>query len=188
MCRKTKSAIHRRDRCFVERWITAVKKKSHYDSPLGGITLIADETALLGLWFDWQPGYADDDSAVLGDSPTIDAAKRWLDEYFAGCIPRIEVPLRLEGTPFRKEAWALLRKVPYGETVSYGGLARRLELKRADGRRVSARAIGGAVHRNPIALIVPCHRVVGADGSLTGYPVMREALKPKSVCSNSKAC
>ena len=120
-----------------------MKKKSHYDSPLGGITLIADETALLGLWFDWQPGYADDDSAVLGDSPTIDAAKRWLDEYFAGCIPRIEVPLRLEGTPFRKEAWALLRKVPYG--------------------------IGGAVHHNPIALIVPCHRVVGADGSLTGY-------------------
>ena len=139
------------------------------DSPLGGITLITDETALLGLWFDWQPGYADDDSAVLGDSPTIGAAKRWLDEYFAGCIPRTEVPLRLEGTPFRKEAWALLRKVPYGETVSYGGLARRLELKRADGRRVSARAIGGAVHRNPIALIVPCHRVVGADGSLTGY-------------------
>ena len=79
------------------------------------------------------------------------------------------MPLRLEGTPFRKEAWALLRKVPYGETVSYGGLARRLELKRADGRRVSARVIGGAVHRNPIALIVPCHRVVGADGSLTGY-------------------
>ena len=79
------------------------------------------------------------------------------------------MPLRLEGTPFRKEAWALLRKVPYGETVSYGGLARRLELKRADGRRVSARAIGGAAHHNPIALIVPCHRVVGADGSLTGY-------------------
>lgn len=63
-----------------------MKTKSHYDSPLGGITLIADETALLGLWFDWQPGYADDDSAVLGDSPTIGAAKRWLDEYFAGCI------------------------------------------------------------------------------------------------------
>ena len=124
-----------------------MKTKSHYDSPLGGITLITDETALLGLWFDWQPGYADDDSAVLGDSPTIGAEKRW----------------------FRKVAWALLRKVPYGETVSYGGLARRLELKRADGRRVSARAIGGAVHHNPIALIVPCHRVVGADGSLTGY-------------------
>lgn len=121
-----------------------MKTKSHYDSPLGGITLITDETALLGLWFDWQPGYADDDSAVLGDSPTIGAAKRWLDEYFAGCIPRTEVPLRLEGTPFRKEAWALLRKVPYGETVSYGGLARRLELKRADGRRASARAIGGS--------------------------------------------
>ena len=80
-----------------------MKKKSHYDSPLGGITLIADETALLGLWFDWQPGYADDDSAVLGDSPTIGAAKRWLDEYFAGCIPRTEVPLRLEGTPFRRK-------------------------------------------------------------------------------------
>lgn len=97
-----------------------MKTKSHYDSPLGGITLITDETALLGLWFDWQPGYADDDSAVLGDSPTIGAAKRWLDEYFAGCIPRTEVPLRLEGTPFRKEAWALLRKVPYGETDGCG--------------------------------------------------------------------
>ena len=80
-----------------------MKTKSHYDSPLGGITLITDETALLGLWFDWQPGYADDDSAVLGDSPTIGAAKRWLDEYFAGCIPRTEVPLRLEGTPFARK-------------------------------------------------------------------------------------
>ena len=153
-----------------------MKTKSHYDSPLGGITLITDETALLGLWFDWQPGYADDDSAVLGDSPTIGAAKRWLDEYFAGCIPRTEVPLRLEGTPFRKEAWALLRKVPYGETVSYGGLARRLELKRADGRRVSARAIGGAVHRNPIALIVPA---IGSSALTAVSPVMREALKTK---------
>ena len=143
-----------------------MKTKSHYDSPLGGITLITDETALLGLWFDWQPGYADDDSAVLGDSPTIGAAKRWLDEYFAGCIPRTEVPLRLEGTPFRKEAWALLRKVPYGETVSYGGLARRLELKRADGRSPA----------------------IGSSALTAVSPVMWEALKPKSVCSNSKAC
>lgn len=185
MCRKTKSAIHRRDRCFVERWITAVKKKSHYDSPLGGITLIADETALLGLWFDWQPGYADDDSAVLGDSPTIGAAKRWLEEYFAGCIPRTEVPLRLEGTPFRKEAWALLRKVPYGETVSYGELARRLELKRADGRRVSARAIGERCTTIRSRLSCPA---IGSSALTAVSPVMREALKPKSVCSNSKAC
>lgn len=185
MCRKTKSAIHRRDRCFVEGWRTVVKTKSHYDSPLGGITLITDETALLGLWFDWQPGYADDDSAVLGDSPTIGAAKRWLDEYFAGCIPRTEVPLRLEGTPFRKEAWALLRKVPYGETVSYGGLARRLELKRADGRRVSARAIGERCTAIRSRLSCPA---IGSSALTAVSPVMREALKPKSVCSNSKAC
>ena len=81
----------------------------------------------------------------------------------------MHVPIRLEGTPFREEIWALLREVPYGETVSYGELAHRLESKRADGRKVSARAVGGAVHHNPVGIIVPCHRVIGADGSLTGY-------------------
>lgn len=146
------------------------KFKTHYDSPIGGITMIADGEALLGLWFDGHTEDADDDNAVWTDDlPIFGLAFRWLDEYFAGRKPKVHVPIRLEGTPFREEIWALLREVPYGETVSYGELAYRLESKRADGRKVSARAVGGAVHHNPVGIIVPCHRVIGADGSLTGY-------------------
>lgn len=144
--------------------------KTHYDSPIGGITMVSDGEALLGLRFDGHTEDADDGNAVwMDDLPVFGLAFRWLDEYFAGCEPEVRVPIRLEGTPFREEIWALLREVPYGETVSYGELARRLEMKRADGRKVSARAVGGAVHHNPVGIIVPCHRVIGADGSLIGY-------------------
>ena len=146
------------------------KFKTRYDSPIGGITMIADGEALLGLWFDGHTEDADDDNAVWTDDlPIFRLAFRWLDEYFAGPKPKVHVPIRLEGTPFREEIWALLREVPYGETVSYGELAHRLESKHSDGRKVSARAVGGAVHHNPVGIIVPCHRVIGADGSLTGY-------------------
>ena len=146
------------------------KFKTHYDSPIGGITMIADGEVLLGLWFDGHTEDAYVDNAVWTDDlPIFGLAFRWLDEYFAGRKPKVHVPIRLEGTPFREEIWALLREVPYGETVSYGELAHRLESKRADGRKVSARAVGGAVHHNPVGIIVPCHRVIGADGSLTGY-------------------
>ena len=121
------------------------KFKTHYDSPIGGITMIADGEALLGLWFDGHTEDADDDNAVWTDDlPIFGLAFRWLDEYFAGRKPKVHVPIRLEGT-------------------------HRLESKHADGRKVSARAVGGAVHHNPVGIIVPCHRVIGADGSLTGY-------------------
>ena len=111
------------------------KFKTHYDSPIGGITMIADGEALLGLWFDGHTEDADDDNAVWTDDlPIFGLAFRWLDEYFAGRKPKVHVPIRLEGTPFREEIWALLREVPYGETVSYGELAHRLESKHADGR------------------------------------------------------
>ena len=146
------------------------KFKTHYDSPIGGITMIADGEVLLGLWFDGHTEDADDDNAVWTDDlPIFGLAFRWLDEYFAGRKPKVHVPIRLEGTPFREEIWALLREVPYGETVSYGELAHRLESKRADSPRRNLAAVGGAVHHNPVGIIVPCHRVIGADGSLTGY-------------------
>ncbi|WP_432623967.1 methylated-DNA--[protein]-cysteine S-methyltransferase [Bifidobacterium sp.] len=149
----------------------------HYDSPLGGITLVADRDSLLGLWFDWER-YLDDALRTLGstrsvtegESKPLDLASQWMDDYFDGKRPDSSmVPLRFDGTPFRRKVWSLLRDVPYGETVTYGELAHRLEAMNGDGRRVSARAVGGAVGHNPISIIVPCHRVVGSDGSLTGY-------------------
>lgn len=139
-------------------------------SPLGGITLASDGEALIGLWFDGQKHFGE----VLGrereerDLPVFEQADRWLDVYFSGREPDFTPPLRLRTTAFRRVVWELLLVVPYGQTVTYGQLA--AEAARRMGRdRMSARAVGGAVGHNAISLIVPCHRVVGADGSLTGY-------------------
>ncbi len=142
---------------------------ARYMSPLGAMTLASDGTALTGLWFDGQKHCAAPAGTELGleELPVFRKTKRWLDAYFAGLSPAEEPPLRFVGTPFQCEVWALLREIPYGGTVSYGALAARLSER--TGRRTSARAVGGAVGRNPISLIVPCHRVVGADGSLVGY-------------------
>jgi len=143
---------------------------AHYDSPLGGITLSSDGEALLGLWFDGQKLFAstpapDHDERAL---PVFDRAKRWLDAYFGGRDPGFMPPLRMESTPFRRAVWEILLTIPFGRTVTYGWIA--AELARREGlARMSAQAVGGAVGHNPIALIVPCHRVIGADGSLTGY-------------------
>ena len=100
--------------------------------------------------------------------PVVELARKWLDIYFSGREPDIEVPLHLTGTPFQNEVWELLRTIPYGNTVTYGELTKRLAEKKGL-PRMSAQATGGAVGRNPVSIIVPCHRVVGADGSLTGY-------------------
>ena len=100
--------------------------------------------------------------------PVVELARKWLDIYFSGREPDIEVPLHLTGTPFQNEVWELLCAIPYGKTVTYGELAKRLAEKKGL-PRMSAQAIGGAVGRNPVSIIVPCHRVVGANGSLTGY-------------------
>lgn len=154
--------------------------RATYVSPLGGITMVADDRGLVGLWLDHQRYFADMlrssgmDAETLpvasgDDHQAIGAASAWLDEYFAGRNPNVRVPLHQVGTPFRLEVWRLLQEIPYGRTVTYGDLARELETQHGDGRRVSARAVGGAVGHNPISIIVPCHRVVGADGSLTGY-------------------
>lgn len=133
-----------------------------YHSPLGEILLAADDTGLTGLWFAGQKyfaaGLAD---AAEGETEAIRAARRWLDEYFSGREPGFTPPLSLAGTPFQRRVWAALLEIPYGGTVTYGELAAKLG--------TSPRAVGSAVGRNPVSVIVPCHRVLGADGSLTGY-------------------
>ena len=128
---------------------------SSYDSPLGPLTLTSDGSALTGLRF----GPTDEPST---DLPLFRAAFVWLDEYFSGRDPGPTPPLDPAGTAFQKRAWAELEKVPFGETVSYGALAKAAGCG-------SPRAVGQAVHVNPIALMIPCHRVIGADGSLTGF-------------------
>ena len=150
---------------------------SHYDSPLGGITLASDGEALTGLWFDGQKFFGD----TLGcdyqekDLPVFAQTRQWLDIYFSGREPDFTPPLRMDGTPFQKKVWEILKTIPYGKTVTYGEIAALVAGGPGAGerpgqiRRMSAQAVGGAVGRNPIAIIVPCHRVVGAGGSLTGY-------------------
>ncbi|WP_249368806.1 MULTISPECIES: methylated-DNA--[protein]-cysteine S-methyltransferase [unclassified Actinomyces] len=148
-----------------------------YDSPLGPMTLAAgqglpDGDALTGCWFDGQrhdrAGLNEDAAAGTPDEvPVLAEATAWLDAYFAGRDPGPRPALAARGTPFQRLVWDALLAVPAGQTRTYGELARALEAR--TGRRTSARAVGGAVARNPVSVIVPCHRVLGADGSLTGY-------------------
>ena len=142
----------------------------HYDSPLGGITVASDGNAITGLWFDGQKYYADtlDPDHEEKALPVFVQADRWLDMYFSGKLPDCTPPLRMEATPFRKSVWEILLTIPYGQTMTYGEIAERIARQKRISR-MSAQAVGGAVGHNPISLIIPCHRVVGADGSLTGY-------------------
>ncbi len=141
-----------------------------YDSPLGGILLAADEIGLTGLWFDGEKYFADNLPAVYTEreTPILTETKRWLSVYFTGREPDFLPPLHPVGSPFQQAVWALLLQIPYGQTVTYGQLAARLAAERGLAR-MSAQAVGGAVGHNRISLIIPCHRVIGADGSLTGY-------------------
>lgn len=142
----------------------------HYKSPLGGITLCSDGDALIGLWFDGGKyfGSTMTDKTEEKDLPVFDKTKRWLDIYFNGGIPDFTPPLSLRGSEFRKAVWRLLQDVPYGKTATYGEIAKKL-VRSSGLYRMSAQAVGGAVGHNPISIIVPCHRIVGANGSLTGY-------------------
>ena len=142
----------------------------HYDSPLGGITLSSDGTALTGLWFDGQKYFADTLASVHEEKPlpVFNMAKQWLDVYFSGKAPGFTPPLNMKTTPFRKAVWEIMLTIPFGGTMTYGEIARKLARKKGVSN-MSAQAVGGAVGHNSISLIIPCHRVVGADGSLTGY-------------------
>lgn len=141
-----------------------------YKSPLGGITMASDGTALTGLWFDGQKYFAEGltETAAAKKLPVFDETVRWLDIYFGGRRPDFTPPLNLERTAFRKEVWQLLLQIPYGQTTTYGELAAQLAAHNGL-KQMSAQAVGGAVGHNPISIIVPCHRVVGTGGSLTGY-------------------
>ena len=143
---------------------------SHYSSPLGDILLAADSVGLTGLWFEGQKYFALnlDKEHVEKEIPLFAEAKRWLDIYFSGKEPDFSVPLHFTGTEFQNEVWELLLAIPYGQTTTYGELAKRIAGKRGV-KHMSAQAVGGAIGHNNISVIVPCHRVVGTNGSLTGY-------------------
>ncbi|MCD8131444.1 MAG: methylated-DNA--[protein]-cysteine S-methyltransferase [Lachnospiraceae bacterium] len=141
-----------------------------YSSPLGELTLAANGQALTGLWFVGQKYYAD---TLKGDHeekflPIFDQTFGWLDVYFSGKEPDFMPPLALNGSPFQMAVWEILKGIPYGRTMTYGEIAAKVAGQRGIAK-MSARAVGGAVGHNPASIIVPCHRVVGADGSLTGY-------------------
>lgn len=142
----------------------------HYHSPLGGITLASDGEALTGLWFDGQKYYGDNltKNCVEKRLPIFEQAEKWLDTYFSGQVPDFTPPLCMKTTEFRKTVWEIMLTISYGETMTYGEIAEKLALRKGIAR-MSAQAVGGAVGHNSISLIIPCHRVVGANGSLTGY-------------------
>ena len=142
----------------------------HYDSPLGAILLAADEIGLTGLWFDGQKYFARDLPAecVEQNTPALSEVKRWLDIYFTGKEPGFMPPLHPIGSAFRRSVWDILLRIPYGQTTTYGEIARQLAEKQGL-PRISAQAVGGAVGHNEISILIPCHRVVGTNGSLTGY-------------------
>ena len=139
-----------------------------YDSPLGRITITSDGENLTGLWFEGQKHRPSSLSGHKGCPPVLQETERWLDLYFSGNDPGFTPPLRMEGTVFQKEIWKILLTVPYGNTATYGEIANTYASAHGSGR-MSAQAVGGAVSRNPISIIVPCHRVLGANGNMTGY-------------------
>ncbi len=143
---------------------------STYHSPIGKILLAADETGLTGLWFDGQKYYANhlDAEHKEADMPIFETVQKWLDIYFSGQEPDFMPPVHLLGSPFQICVWKLLQQIPYGQTVTYGELAQKIAEERGLAH-MSAQAVGGAIGHNAVSIIVPCHRVVGSDGSLTGY-------------------
>ena len=143
---------------------------SYYQSPLGRILLAADEIGLTGLWFEGQKYFAMhlDKEHEEKELPVFTTVKHWLDFYFSGQEPDFTVPLHLIGTDFQKEVWEILCSIPYGKTMTYGEIAKMIAKKRGL-EHMSAQAVGGAVGHNKISIIVPCHRVLGTNGSLTGY-------------------
>lgn len=143
---------------------------SEYISPLGSITLACDEEAIIGLWFNGQRHFGNilPEHTVKREYPLFDEARRWLDVYFSGREPDFLPALRYDSTPFRKAVCDIMLTIPYGKTMTYGEIAIQIAEKN-EIEKMSAQAIGGAVGHNPISLMIPCHRVVGANGSLTGY-------------------
>ena len=143
-----------------------------YDTGLiGELTLASDRESIIGCWFENDRLFGDTVEGPLianDDVPVFDDARQWLDKYFKGENPAItELPLNPNGSDFRHLVWQKIREIPYGTTTTYGEIARQIEFE--TGKRVSSQAVGGAVGHNPLCVIVPCHRVMGANGNLTGF-------------------
>ncbi len=142
----------------------------NYISPLGGITLASNGEALTSLWFDGQKYFPHKlvEESIEAELPIFVQTCKWLDMYFDGKIPDFTPPISLHTTPFRKTVYDILLTIPYGQIMTYGEIARILA-EQQGAERMSAQAVGGAIGHNPIGIIIPCHRVVGANGNLTGY-------------------
>ena len=137
-----------------------------YISPIGRILIVSDGEAICGVWFYAQKYFLstiDDELVQKDDLAIFVKVKKWFDDYFEGSNPDIDFKLKPEGSEFRIRVWKILSEIPYGETITYGEIASRLS------STMSAQAVGGAVGHNPISILIPCHRVIGSDGRLTGY-------------------
>lgn len=144
---------------------------NEYCSPVGKMRIVCDETALIGLWLKGQKYFSVGirEPVLQQETEILLRTKMWLDEYFRGKIPDdLKIPMNPQGTVFQKRVWQLVREIPYGAVCTYGQLAQRLARDTGAGK-MSAQTVGGAVGRNPILILIPCHRVIGADGTLTGY-------------------
>lgn len=166
--------------------------KTHYNSPIGDILLAAKDDKLIGLWIEGQKNYLDDLNDEIKECQSIEIlnkTKIWLDKYFNCEKPSInELELNPIGSPFRKRIWEILITIPYGKVIAYNDIA-KLIAKEKKIKKMSARAVGGAVGHNPISIIIPCHRVVGSNGNLTGYTgglnIKKYLLKHEEVDMNN---
>jgi methylated-DNA-[protein]-cysteine S-methyltransferase len=145
---------------------------TQYPSPVGLLMLASNGESLAGLWIEGQKYFSDtvtEEMVEKPDLPVFDAARNWLDKYFAGEKPAISaLPLAPNGGGFRTAVWEILCEIPYGEVITYGDIAKKMAVRMGKAT-MSSHAVGGAVGHNPISIIIPCHRVVGSNGSLTGY-------------------
>ncbi len=143
---------------------------SQYESPLGRIFISADEKGLAGLWFEGQKYYCEnlDKNHIDKETEIIKETKHWLNIYFSGKEPGFMPPMNPIGSEFRQRVWEILKKIPYGKTITYSDIAKEIAHQKGI-EKMSAQAVGGAVGHNKISVIIPCHRVIGSTGSLTGY-------------------
>ena len=144
--------------------------ESRLHSPLGEVRLRSDGESLIGLWFVGQVNDAKDidDIEIKNDLPIFGQVESWLESYFSGKQTSITIPLQPKGTSFQQRVWQILQEIPYGETMTYGEIAQRIA-KEKGVETFSAQAVGQAVGKNPISILIPCHRVLGKNGALTGY-------------------
>ena len=144
--------------------------ESRLHSPLGEVRLRSDGESLIGLWFVGQVNDAKDidDIEIKNDLPIFGQVESWLESYFSGKQASITIPLQPKGTSFQQRVWQILQEIPYGKTMTYGEIAQRIA-KEKGVETFSAQAVGQAVGKNPISILIPCHRVLGKNGALTGY-------------------